>query len=183
MTDAFLETLHGWHNFYFMIGGAAAGLIGLMFVALSLGLQLIRDVPKDESHAFATPSVIYFVSVLVIAGIMLVPEYDPVILGLLLLLIAVIGCFNMYRRWLKLLDSAIRHQDFFLSDWTAQIIGPILSYVLLFAAAVLFIISQWPLAFGTLWIASILIMLAAISNTWALVVWIIEHRPSDERAE
>jgi hypothetical protein len=34
MPDVFNEMLHGWHNFYFMAGGAAAGLIGLMFVAL-----------------------------------------------------------------------------------------------------------------------------------------------------
>jgi len=183
MTDAFLETLHSWQNFYFMIGGAAAGLIGLMFVALSLGMQIIRDVPQEESRAFATPSVIYFVTVLLIAAIMLVPASEPMILGLLLLVTAGIGCFNMFRRWRKLLDSAIRHQDFLLSDWLAQIIGPILTYVLLIIAAFCFMIGQWPLAFGTLWSASIFTMLAAISNTWALVVWIIEHRTTNESTE
>ena len=182
MPDAFLETLHSWHNFYFMIGGAAAGLIGLMFVALSLGLQLIENAPKDESHAFATPSVIYFVTVLVMAGIMLIPAPEPAIVGLLLIITAFVACFNMFPRWRKLIDSAIRYGDFFMSDWTGQIIGPILSYLLLIAAAICFIVIQWPLAFGTLWLASIVLMLAAISNTWALVAWIIDHR-TRERGE
>ncbi|MBC7811836.1 MAG: hypothetical protein H7175_11850, partial [Burkholderiales bacterium] len=167
MTDAFLETLENWQNYYFMIGGATAGLIGLMFVALSLGLPLIQNVPKEEGRAFAAPSVIYFVTVLLIAGVMLIPAVDPVILGLLVLMTTLVGCFNMFRRWRKLFDNAIRRSDFFLSDWMGHIIVPILSYVLLIAAAVCFIVVQWPLAFGALWMASILLMLAAITNTWA----------------
>jgi hypothetical protein len=43
MPDAFVDTLQSWQNFYFMIGGASAGLIGLMFVALSLGMRLLSD--------------------------------------------------------------------------------------------------------------------------------------------
>jgi hypothetical protein len=39
--DAFTETLRSWQNFYFMIGGATATLVSLMFVAVTLGVQMI----------------------------------------------------------------------------------------------------------------------------------------------
>lgn len=41
--DRFTETLRSWHNFYFMTGGATATLVGLMFVALSLGRHLVSE--------------------------------------------------------------------------------------------------------------------------------------------
>ena len=37
MTKAWLEQLEGWHDFYVIVGSAAAGLTGLMFVVVSLG--------------------------------------------------------------------------------------------------------------------------------------------------
>ena len=39
MTTAgnFNELLHAWHEFYLLIGTAAGTLIGLMFVAVSVG--------------------------------------------------------------------------------------------------------------------------------------------------
>ena len=61
MTDLFIDTLHSWQNFYFMIGGASAGLMGLMFVALSLGTHLVNDETISSVGAFVTPSIIYFV--------------------------------------------------------------------------------------------------------------------------
>ena len=176
MNAAFNETLVSWSTFYFTMAGASAGLIGLMFVALSLGLQIVENAPTEEGHAFATPSVIYFVTVLVIAAIMLIPAIDSVILGLLLLLTAFMACFNMFSRWRKLLEAAVRHGDFFVSDWMAQIIAPILSYMLVIAAALCFIVSQGPLAFGALWLACVVLMLSAIANTWAMVAWIIDYR-------
>lgn len=60
MADVFTDTLHSWQNFYFMIGGASAGLMGLMFVALSLGTHLVNDETRASFPAFVTPSIIYF---------------------------------------------------------------------------------------------------------------------------
>src|SRR5882672_3331039 len=85
MTDVFNETLHGWQNFYFMAGGAAATLLGLMFVALSMGTHLITDEVRQEIDTFTSPSIFYFVSVLLLACVMLYPMISAVVLGMLLL--------------------------------------------------------------------------------------------------
>src|SRR5262245_38044229 len=75
--DAFTETLRSWQNFYFMAGGAAAALMGLMFVALSLGTHLVSETTVANIGTFVTPSIIYFVSALLLACVMLVPTYTP----------------------------------------------------------------------------------------------------------
>src|SRR5690349_6600991 len=97
MTDSFNEALSGWQNFYFMIGGASATLAGLMFVALSLGQHLITEQTKTQMKIFATPSVIYFVSVLLLAGMMLVPIFTPVWMALVLFLSGGYGLLRVSR--------------------------------------------------------------------------------------
>ncbi len=52
------------------------------------------------------------------------------------------------------------------------------SHILLWLAALGLVIDQWSLAFIGIWLAVILLLLAAIANTWSLVVWVIEHSVS-----
>ena len=129
MTDVFIETLHGWQNFYVMAGGVAATLLGLMFVALSMmGTHLITDEGRQEIDTFTSPSIFYFVSVLLVACVMLVPMFSAVGLGLLLLLGGVLGLAWTALRVRLLILAARKHQDFGVADWLGQIILPGLSY-------------------------------------------------------
>src|SRR4051794_22539365 len=96
MIDAFNEALRGWQNFYFMMGGAAATLAGLMFVALSLGQHLIGETTRDQMKVFAMPSIIYFVSVLLLAGVMLVPIFSPVGIAVVLFVSGGYGLLRIY---------------------------------------------------------------------------------------
>lgn len=177
MNDAFNEILRSWQNFYFMTGGAAAALLGLMFVALSLGLHLINDETRQNFGVFVTPSVFYFVSALVLSSTMLVPAYyQPTVLaGLLFLggLYGLVHCVGFARR---LIQVARKYQDFDLAEWLSQVILPLANYGLFIFAAVCFVIDQWSLAFAALWLANIMLLISAIANTWSLVLWIIEQR-------
>lgn len=176
MYDAFNETLRSWHNFYFMTGGATAGLLGLMFVAISLGANMVTAASEVEYEAFVTPSVLYFVAVLVICGLMLAPTHEPPILGVILLVGSLIGLSQSVRPILTLIRTARKHGDFVLADWLAQVIGPLVGFGLLVVAAAGFDFAQESLGFTTLWIATILLLLCAIANTWSLMIWIIKHR-------
>ena len=179
MPDVFIDTLHSWQNFYFMIGGAAAGLMGLMFVALSLGTHLINETTKQAFGSFVTPSILYFVSVVLIAGVMLVPVFAPVGLALTLFVGGAVGLGRTAQHVRVLIQTAIEHQDFTPWDWLAQIIFPIASYALMMLVGLGFAINQWPLAFMGLWLATLLLLISAIANTWSLVIWIIEQRLTD----
>lgn len=176
MTDVFNEALHSWQNFYFMIGGVAATLIGLMFVTLSLGMHLISKDTKAEMQVFVTPSIVYFVSALLIASVILVPILTPPMLALTLFVGGVVGLGRTAQYARKLTQIAKRHQDFETGDWLGQVILPIINYGLLVLTALLFAVDQWSMALTGLWLTSILLLVCAISNTWSLVIWIIDQR-------
>ncbi len=155
MNTDFTATLHGWQNFYFMVGGASAGLIGLMFVALSLGIHLVNAQTLTQMEAFATPSVLYFASTLLIACAMLVPDFIPLYLGVILFLGGIAGLLRSRSHIRQLVRVAIQYRDFTLWDWLSQIIFPALSYVLLLVGGIGFVVEQGSLALTGVWTASI----------------------------
>jgi hypothetical protein len=174
--EAFRAELSSWQTFYFMLGSAAAALIGLMLVALSLGIRLATETTLTDIKAFATPSVLYFVWVLMLSAVMLIPAQSHVFLSVVLLPSGIVGIAMAYPYVRRLIQVAIEHRDFLLSDWLAQIILPTAGFALLVLVALGFLADQTPLAFDGIALASISLMIAAITNTWSMVVWIIERQ-------
>lgn len=176
MNDAFAETLQSWQTFYFTTGGASATLVGLMFVALSLGMNLISEVSISSFELFVTPSIFYFVSAMLVSLLMLIPNHAPILLAGIIGVIGLVCLIRTARFAWKLTQIAKQNQDFNIADWLGQVITPVVNYLLLVAVAVCFGINQWSLALTLLWIAVLLLMICGIANTWSLVVWIIERR-------
>jgi hypothetical protein len=176
MTTVFVDTLRSWQNFYFMSGGASAGLLGLMFVALSLGMHLVNDQTREDMHTFVTPSIVYFVSVLLTCCLMLVPDHTPSALALIFFSGGLVGLVRTLPYVRQLIQAANQHGDFEHADWLSQIILPVLSYALIVLAAICFAVGQWSLAFMGVWLTTILLLVCGIMNTWSLVIWIIEQR-------
>jgi hypothetical protein len=59
--DAELTTLaRDWHDFYALVGTAAAPLVGLMFVAASIGANIFNEKHLEPMKAFVTPTVVHF---------------------------------------------------------------------------------------------------------------------------
>jgi uncharacterized protein (TIGR00369 family) len=69
----FIQALRDWHNFYLLTGTAAATLIGLMFVAVSLGVSLVNAQTANNVEIFVTPTIVHFIAVLVVAAISIIP--------------------------------------------------------------------------------------------------------------
>src|SRR5437660_6850267 len=118
----FTQTLLGWQNFYFMIGGVAAALIGLMLVAISLGTHLVNDSTKAAFEIYATPNILYFVSVMLIACLMLVPAFTQIRMAVLLGIGGVVGTGYAIPYVHALTLSALRNQDYNLGDWLSHVI-------------------------------------------------------------
>jgi hypothetical protein len=174
--QTFPDLLHSWQNFYFMAGGAAVTLIGLMFVAISLGMHLVNEVTRESFRIFAAPSIFYFVSVLLIACMMLVPSFTAPGLGLVMLFGAAVGLVVTLPRVIKLVQAALKHQDFDFWDWLTQIIFPALSFVLIGLGAICLLVNQWAIGIDGIWLATVLLLISAIANTWSMVIWIIEQQ-------
>jgi hypothetical protein len=175
MSTNFIDSLHSWQNFYFMEGGAAAALIGLMLVAMSLGQHLVTERTRSQVEAFATPSVLYLASALFIACGMLVPDYAPPVIGALFLAGGAGGLLRSFSHVRTLIRAAIVHQDFTWWDWLAQIILPVGGYALLIVAGIAFLSGWHSAAFAAICVATVVLLVSALANTWSLVIWVIEQ--------
>jgi hypothetical protein len=76
----------GWDTFAVVIGGAARALIGLLFVSVSIRIDVISASPDFRSRGAATLSL--FVSVLLVAILLVVPGQAAWELGVELLVLA-----------------------------------------------------------------------------------------------
>jgi len=70
-----MQALKDWQNFYVIFGSAAGALIGLQFVVLTLIAGIPRNInlSPDAGAAFSTPTIVHFVTVLIVSGIQCIP--------------------------------------------------------------------------------------------------------------
>ncbi len=99
--DAFTQAIEGWHDFYLMIGTAAATLIGLLFVSLSLNVDVITREANADLRVLATQTFTSFI-VLMFAVLFLIPHQVPEGLGLPLL---GVGGYGLYITLSRLLET------------------------------------------------------------------------------
>jgi hypothetical protein len=78
--------LPGWDTFAVVIGGAAGALIGLLFVSVSIRIDVISASPDFRNRGAATLSL--FVTVLLVAIVLVVPGQHAWQLGTELLVLA-----------------------------------------------------------------------------------------------
>src|SRR5215813_533854 len=86
MQSSLADLVEAWHDFDVLIGTAAATLIGLMFVAASIGASVYTEKDRAAMEAFISPTVVHFSAVLFVAILSLVPSHAwPTLAGLLAL--------------------------------------------------------------------------------------------------
>jgi hypothetical protein len=163
----------GWHDFYIMAGTASATLVGLLFVGLSLHLQIV--ITASEVRSLARVTLANFGAVLFAALFMVIPQGPTAAgsqligVGLVSLVIAgpsLVGAVRS-REWsfqmsvMQRLRVALR---FGLSS---------LSYLAIMAAGIL-LLSSVSAAFSVLLIATVLLLVVSLRNTWDLLVTVAD---------
>lgn len=165
--DAFTQAVESWHDFYLMIGTAAATLIGLLFVALALNADVVTRESNVDLRALATHTFGNFMSVLMFAVLFLIPQQVPLGLGLPLLGIGAYGLYNTARHFLKTRRKPAR-------AWRTGGVAfryavPSLCYVALVIIAVSAVLGQTD---GLYWLVPVMIglIVAASRNAWDLLL-------------
>ena len=174
-----MPELAEWESFYVILGGGAAALIGLQFVILTLIAERPQIASPEAGAAFATPTIVHFSSVLLLAAILRISWEDVAPMATLLGVagIAGVGYTAIVARRMRT-QSAYRPG---LEDWTFHAALPFLAYGLLVASAFAASdhLSEALLGTGA---ATLALLFTAIHNAWDAVsyhVFVTMRRAKD----
>ena len=163
----------GWENFYYLMGSAAAGLIGLMFVAISLTRNSDPDKAERGQRLFMTPTVMQLAITLTIAGVALAPKLTPEahrwIMG------AIAGWGLIYTAPSAFRLGSDKDASAHWSDFWFYGAGPVSIYLLLEIA-----IADWALphdlSCNLMALSLLALLMLSIRNAWDLVTWMAPRR-------
>jgi hypothetical protein len=156
--NSFETTMERWHDFYVAAGGAAAVLLGLLFVSLSLHLN--REASEyDMLYRVGTQTMIDLAYALAFALLMLIPISDPTVLGGVLLVLSFGGALDSLRTI---------GQRGWLHGWTHYVsLG---CFAVLVLSAIAFIIGGTEVGLYFVGPAIGVLIIAGTRNTWELLL-------------
>jgi hypothetical protein len=165
-----------WHDFFVLVGTAAAALVALLFVAASIGAGIISFERTEATRMYMTPVVVHFTSVLLICAIGLVPSHTPISLALLIGANAAFGI--VYSVILSI--RVLKDQTVDLDDRLGYGIAPVIGYGVLLAAAVLVLVNshRGP---DVLAAAILLLLIVNIRNAWDLTLFMARQHTQRTR--
>jgi hypothetical protein len=168
------EIVNTWHDFYILVGTASATLVGLLFVAASVGSGMYTKDTHSAMRAFVSPSVVHFTSVMAACLIAIAPIRSWTVLGVL---IAGEGLFGIVYAGL-VWHNMMRHGYIAKIDledrvWYAAL--PAIGYAVMTSAGAA-VLLQRDIGAGLLALAMGLLLLVGIRNAWDITVFAIIRR-------
>ena len=165
MDDRF-AALAEWHDFFAAVAGVAATLVGLLFVALALNPRIMADASPAGLRIWAAQTFHDFLTVLVVALIVLIPDAEAVGLGVPLLLLGFWGVARVI--W-----AARRVHSDPVPEWHGRrVLGRFASPLVGYAIAVwvgVQVLGGDADAIGWLVATVFFLMVSAASNCWDLL--------------
>ena len=160
-----------WHDFAVLLGTAAATLIGLLFVAASVGTNVFTMERQSAVRVFLSPSVVHFCTILSATLITLAPIPTALTLGLLITASGLLGAIYVVLVWRMMIrDGYAKTLDLTDRLWYAS--APALGYATLIAAGITLALNLAPACI--LYAAALALLLGAgIRNAWDITTWII----------
>jgi hypothetical protein len=169
--------LEHWHEFYLLIGTAAAALVALLFVAASIGVGLLARHADGPTRTYMSPIAFHFTSALFVSAAALVPSHTRLTLGLLVGLNAVSGMVYAAFVLRRLLTDNIAD----LADKLCYGVIPLFAYAAGLVAAYLIFdgsIHAPEFLAGTV----VLLLIVNIRNAWDLMLSLSRRRVEAEKA-
>ena len=160
-----------WSEFYFLCGSAAAGLTGLMFIAITFGSRLITQDKLAYAEAFFSPICDHFIQVFLLCAVALVPIAGSVTLGSAILLVTVWRFGQLAQTWRLTRVAAAETPDIEQSDWVLGIYLPAAVYALFVSAAVCYLIGS-PAGPALFAISLLCLLVIARRRAWEMLLWI-----------
>jgi hypothetical protein len=172
------DSLRGWHDFFLLLGGASATLLGLVFVSVALVVNLPTLPEQDERDLFSTPIVAQFSYALGLSALSLAPWREVRPYGAVVALLGVLAVFQTVRLTRRMWR---RHRDKVPASsgvWLTVAIAPLISASLC-AVSGLRLLTGDLRGVDTLGVAIALLDINALINSWRLFLWILEQHPKN----
>jgi hypothetical protein len=183
MSDPFAETIASWTNFYMLTGSAAATLVGLIFVSVSLHIDFIASAKKDsELSAMARLTFGNFLLILSFAFIFMVPSDTPMGIGVPLLILGLWMLARTGRLWLTFGRNRRSEGRIFASNQVLReylIPGTVCYMVVVFVA--LEILQGNTYNLGWMVLVIIWLLISATRSAWDLMLQVAEMKKAKEQ--
>jgi len=168
---------HDWGEFYLLAGSAAAVLIGLIFIVVTLMQDRPRSTMLFGSKLYMGPVVLQVSFVLVLSAAALTPDITPRAMAAVSAAVALWGLVRGVQSIIGI--SALKGEDapHWTDVWFYGFIPTMLSLLLVAVAAGYWREAEW--AVNTMAVAITGVLLLAIRNEWDLVTW-LAPRPDEK---
>jgi hypothetical protein len=163
------DALTPWHEFYTLLGTASATMVGLLFVAATVGSGVFSGDRRAALRVFLSASVVNFSLILAASLMVLAPVRDWPWLGAMILACGLLGLTHSCMGWRDTLrDGLLGAIDW--EDRTWYIALPIVAYLAMAASGVTLILrlNQGCIALA---LSMGLSLAVGIHNAWDITVW------------
>ena len=174
VTPPLADALSHWQNFYALLGTASATMVGLLFVAATVGSGVFTGDRRAPLRVFLSASVVNFALLLAASLVALAPVRNWLLFGA-----PITGCglFGLTHCCLACRDT-VRDgliKDIDLEDRTWYIALPIVGYLCLTASGVALAL-QLDVGCDALAVSMGLLLAVGLHNAWDITLWSMTRR-------
>ena len=164
MWQVFSQQVQQWQLFFATVAGASATLMGLIFLSLSLKLEVLRQVKDTRIRQIAWQTFSNFFFLIMFALVFLVPEQTPTGLALPILIICAVAIGITVSQ-----AAQARRSGAVLSRLLRDSVPSLVAYLGLVAVIALLLRGAMQ---SLVWLLPVVIILLAIAvrNAWTLLV-------------
>lgn len=164
--------MQGWQQFYEMIGGAGATLLGLLFVSMSLNAETILGPGHEHSRRLAEQAFQNYLAVLVVSLIVVFPNMPPDGIGYSLMWVS-----GIWGAW-----AIARAIPSFRAPRDKRWYNPTRRYFATLAGFAMLVWSAWKMIATrtyhgeTIAIGAMLLLISATVVSWDLLIKVAEEK-------
>jgi len=167
----------GWHEFYGLLGTAAAALLALLFVAASIGANVLTVDRAGPTRTYLSPVVFHYSNIVFLSLLALIPTQTPFIFGLTILIAAAGSLIYSIFIFARLLTDGIAD----LPDRIAYGAIPIAVYSAGVVAAYLLLTHAITASLNVIAVASLILLIVNIRNAWDLMLALARRARQEQR--